>query len=151
MKYLHALDFFKNATSKCKLRLLEPLKQPNLKVKMFFERETLYLNNEKHLVNPSRPAKFWKLYCIEITIKLIFYFHTSLWCPKGLTKAFKVYAASIQLLLSNMTHACRPWQIYFSVMYVHVVPFDNVCLLMYFHIKIFVRVHKAENVLHAFL
>ena len=27
-------------------------------MKMFFERETLYLNNEKHLVNPSRPAQF---------------------------------------------------------------------------------------------
>ena len=51
-------------------------------MKMFFERETLYLNNEKHLVNPSRPAQFWKLYCIEVTIKLIFYFHTSLWCLK---------------------------------------------------------------------
>ena len=36
--------------SKCKLRLLEPLKQPHLKVKMFFEREMLNPNNEKYLV-----------------------------------------------------------------------------------------------------
>ena len=50
-KFLHALDFFKkNAISKCKLRLLEPLKQPHLKMKMFFERETLNPNNEKYLV-----------------------------------------------------------------------------------------------------
>ena len=139
---MHALDFFKNAISKCKLRLLEPLKQPNLKMKMSFERATLYLNNEKHLVNPSHPVQFWKLNCI---------FTLLCGASKGLTKAFKVYAASIQLLSSNMTHAYRPWQIYFSVMYVHVVLFYNVCLLMYFHIKIFVRLHKAENVLHAFL
>ena len=51
LKILHALDFLKkNAISKCKLRLLEPLKQPHLKMKMFFERETLNPNNEKYLV-----------------------------------------------------------------------------------------------------
>ena len=66
-------------------------------------------------------------------------------------KAFKVYAASIKLFSSNMTHACRPWQIYFSLMYVQVLPFYNICLLTYYGIKIFVPVHKAENVLHAFL
>ena len=27
--------------------------------------------------------------CIEIKIKLNFYFHTSLWCSKGFMKAFK--------------------------------------------------------------
>ena len=42
--------FFKNAVSKCKLRLLEPLKQPHLKTKMFFERELINPNNEKYLV-----------------------------------------------------------------------------------------------------
>ena len=47
LKFLHALDFFKNAISKCKLRLLEPLKQLNFKLKFFFERETLNPNNEK--------------------------------------------------------------------------------------------------------
>ena len=47
---MHALDFKKNAVSKCKLRLLEPLKQPHLKTKMFYERETLNPNNEKYLV-----------------------------------------------------------------------------------------------------
>ena len=52
LKFLHALDFLKNAISKCKL-LLEPLKQPHLKVKMFFERETLNPNNEKYLVKPK--------------------------------------------------------------------------------------------------
>ena len=35
-------------------------------------------------------------------------------------------------------------------MYVQVLSFYNICLLTYFHIKIFVGVHKAENVLHAF-
>ena len=36
-KFLHALDFFKkNAISKCKLRLLEPLKQPHLTLKNIF-------------------------------------------------------------------------------------------------------------------
>ena len=29
--------------------------------------------------------------------------------------------------------------------------FYNIYLLMYFHIKIFVQVHEAGNVLHAFL
>ena len=49
LKFLHALDLKKkNAISKCKLRLLEPLKQPHLKIKMFFEREILNQNNEKH-------------------------------------------------------------------------------------------------------
>ena len=47
LKFLHALDFFKNAIFKSKLRLLEPLKQPNFKLKIFFERETLNPNNEK--------------------------------------------------------------------------------------------------------
>ena len=37
----------KNVISKCKLRLLEPRKQPHLKMKMFFERETINPNNEK--------------------------------------------------------------------------------------------------------
>ena len=50
LKFLHAIDFLKNVISKCKLRLLEPLKQPHLKMKMFFEREMLNPNNEKHLV-----------------------------------------------------------------------------------------------------
>ena len=50
LKFLFPLDFFKNAISKCKLRLLEPLKQPHFKVKMFFKRETLNPNNEKYLV-----------------------------------------------------------------------------------------------------
>ena len=50
LTFLHALDLKKNAISKCKWRLLEPLKQPHLKMKMFFERETLNPNNEKYLV-----------------------------------------------------------------------------------------------------
>ena len=58
LKFLHPLDFKKKAISKCKLRLLEPLKQVHLKMKMFFEREMLYPNNEKYLVNPSRPTHF---------------------------------------------------------------------------------------------
>ena len=29
--------------------------------------------------------------CIKIKISLNFYFHTSLWCLKGLTKAFKAF------------------------------------------------------------
>ena len=49
-KFLHALDFLKNAISKCKLRLLQPLKQSHLKINMFFEREMLNQNNEKHLI-----------------------------------------------------------------------------------------------------
>ena len=49
LKFLHALDLLKNAVSKCKLRLLEPLKQTHLKMKMFFERETLNPNYEKYL------------------------------------------------------------------------------------------------------
>ena len=36
LKFLHVLDFFKNAIFKCKLRLFEPLKQPNLKMKIIF-------------------------------------------------------------------------------------------------------------------
>ena len=50
LKFLHALDFKKNVISKCELRLLEPLKQPHLKMKMFFEREMFNPNNEKYLV-----------------------------------------------------------------------------------------------------
>ena len=45
LKFLCALDFFKNAISKCKLRLFEPLKKPHLKMKIFFERETPNPNN----------------------------------------------------------------------------------------------------------
>ena len=45
LQILHALDFKKNAFSKCKLRLLELLKQPRLKMKMLFEGETLNPNN----------------------------------------------------------------------------------------------------------
>ena len=50
LKFLHALDFLKNAISKCKLRLLQPLKQSHLKINMFFEREMLNQKNEKHLI-----------------------------------------------------------------------------------------------------
>ena len=50
LKFLHALDLKKNAVFKCKLRLLETLKTPHLKMRMFFERETLNPNNEKYLV-----------------------------------------------------------------------------------------------------
>ena len=55
LKFLHALDFLKNAISKCKLKSLESLKQPHLKMKMFFEWETLNPNHGKYLVNPSYP------------------------------------------------------------------------------------------------
>ena len=36
LKFLHALDVFKNEISKCKLKLYEPLKQPHLKMKNLF-------------------------------------------------------------------------------------------------------------------
>ena len=36
LKFLHNLDFFKNAIFRCKLRLFEPLKQPHLKMKNIF-------------------------------------------------------------------------------------------------------------------
>ena len=36
-------------------------------------------------------------------------------------------------------------------MYFHVLPFYSICLLTYFHIKIFAFIHEAENVLHALL
>ena len=42
--------FLKMQFPKCKLRLLERLKQPHLKMKIFFERETLNPINEKYLV-----------------------------------------------------------------------------------------------------
>ena len=44
----------------------------------------------------------------------------------------------------------RPWQTSFSVMYVCILPFYNICLLTYFHIKISVYVDEAKNILHAF-
>ena len=55
LKFLHASNFCliffkKNAISNCKLRLLEPLKQSHLKMRMLFERETLIPNNSKYLV-----------------------------------------------------------------------------------------------------
>ena len=50
LTFLHALDLKKKAISKWKLRLLEPLKQTHLKMKMFFEREMPNPNNEKCLV-----------------------------------------------------------------------------------------------------
>ena len=46
LKFSHALDFFKNEISKCKLRLFEPLKQLHLKMKNIFEIEMLNSNNE---------------------------------------------------------------------------------------------------------
>ena len=36
LKFLHVLDFFKDAISKYKLRLFEPRKQPHLKMKNIF-------------------------------------------------------------------------------------------------------------------
>ena len=54
LKFFFALDFKKNAISKCNLRLSEPVKQTYLKMKMFFERETLNPNNEKCLVETMR-------------------------------------------------------------------------------------------------
>ena len=36
LNFLHALDFSKNAISKCKLRLFESLKQPHLKMKSIY-------------------------------------------------------------------------------------------------------------------
>ena len=68
----------------------------------------------------------------------------------SLNSSFSEHAASVKLFLSNVTHAYRPWQICFSLMCVHVLQFCNICSSTYFHIKIFIRVHKAENVLHAF-
>ena len=44
----------------------------------------------------------------------------------------------------------RPWQTSFLVMYVCILPFYNICLLTYFHIKISVYVEEAKNILHAF-
>ena len=46
LNFLHALDFLQTGISKCKFRLLEPLKQPHVKMKLFFEREMLNPNNE---------------------------------------------------------------------------------------------------------
>ena len=39
----------------------------------------------------------------------------------------------------------------FSLMYVHALLFHEICSLTYFHVKISVRVHEAENILSAFL
>ena len=36
LKFLHALDFFKNEISKCKLRPFEPIEQLHLKMKNIF-------------------------------------------------------------------------------------------------------------------
>ena len=35
-------------------------------------------------------------------------------------------------------------------MYSHVLPFQNICSLTYFQIKVRVRVDEAENIRHAF-
>ena len=48
-KFLHALDFLKMQFPNVN-KLLESFKKPQLKVKMFFETETLNPNNEKYLV-----------------------------------------------------------------------------------------------------
>ena len=49
LKFLHALDFLKMRFPIVN-KLLESFKKPQLKVKMFFETETLNPNNEKYLV-----------------------------------------------------------------------------------------------------
>ena len=49
LKFLHALDFSKMQFPNVN-KLLESFKKPQLKVKMFFETETLNPNNEKYLV-----------------------------------------------------------------------------------------------------
>ena len=36
LRFLHVPDFLKNAISKCKLRLFEPLKEPHIKMKNVF-------------------------------------------------------------------------------------------------------------------
>ena len=65
------------------------------------------------------------------------------------TRSFSVHAASVKLFSSNVTHAYRPWQIYFSVMYVHVLPFYNICSLTYFHIK-YLYVFVKQKMYHSF-
>ena len=49
LKFLHTLDFLKMQFPNVN-KLLESFKKPQLKVKMFFETETLNPNNEKYLV-----------------------------------------------------------------------------------------------------
>ena len=46
--------FLKIRFPKCKLRLLEPPRLPNLKMKMFYKRETLNPNNEEYSVKTIR-------------------------------------------------------------------------------------------------
>ena len=53
LKFLHVQDFLKNAISKCKLRLFEPLKLPHLKMKNIFwiRINKKYLGNRSNLNN----------------------------------------------------------------------------------------------------
>ena len=62
LKFLHAPYFQKNTISKCEFRLLDPLKQPHLKMKMFFERETLNPNNEKYLAKTIGYKLWYTIY-----------------------------------------------------------------------------------------
>ena len=45
----------------------------------------------------------------------------------------------------------RRWQLNFSVMYVHVLEFFNICSLRYFKKKIFVHVNWVKSILFTFL
>ena len=60
LKFLHALDLKKKAISQCKLRLLEPLKQPYLGVRYTYSLVT-------RIVTRVRPCLWSNLsFCIHV-------------------------------------------------------------------------------------
>ena len=58
---------------------------------------------------------------------------------------------NLNLKSKHLYNLYRLWQINFSVMYVHVLSFKNICSLTYFQIKTFVPVDEAERISQAFL
>ena len=67
--------------------------------------------------------------------------HLPLPLPRGVGN-YDVSQKSFMELFAKTVNGFRPWQIKFSVMYVHVLAFYIICLLTYFCIKIFVRVNQ---------
>ena len=68
----------------------------------------------------------------------------TVWIPKNWSKKFFQHFSNACFMENLKEIVCeRPWEIKFSVMYVHALVFCMACSLTYFHIKMFVLVKLA--------
>ena len=84
---------------------------------------------------------FWQKYWGRKTSKIK-------WLFESISRYYNYFKCFTGLGFSALQP--RPLQTNFLVMYVHVLLFQNICLLTYFQIKIPACVDEAENILHVF-